>query len=196
MNEGRDQAGEDPVGSGTLPVSFKAPNDDEAVSAAPESRKGYEVRTSVRSFGGFQKAVPAWSARTDDTQCPVSSEGPSHWNAQDTACLPLSGGMAASLVDEILAPANAAFRKAATKLPRVATRTALSINAFQSLTARLQLNDFSIRSSVRMASRVSCTDPFGSRPSSMAEMNSRSINSIPLSDTATSLRSIWFSRPS
>ena len=67
---------------------------------------------------------------------------------------------------------------------------------FEPSLALCQPNDLSIRSSVRMASRVSCTDPFGSRPSSMAEMNSRSINSIPLSDTATSLRSIWFSRPS
>ncbi len=162
MNEGRDQAGEDPVGSGTLPVSFKTPNDDEAVSAAPESRKGYEMRTSVRSFGGFQKAVPAWSARTDDTQCPVSSEGPSHWNAQDTACLPLSGGMAASLVDEILAPANAAFRKAATKLPRVATRTALSINAFRSLPAGV--SRMISRSGPACAWRLECHAPTRSAP--------------------------------
>ena len=54
----------------------------------------------------------------------------------------------------------------------------------------------SIRSSVSIAARTSVTQPLGARPSWIAEMNSRSMSSIPLLETATPLRSIWFSFPS
>ena len=162
---------------------------DEAGTATPENRMGDAVHIWVWTFSALREEAPVGSARTGDARRLVSDETPV-WAATTPLAI-FSFCVAESHMYEIGAPAMAA-----TKPPKVATRTALSINAFRTLPGLCQPNDLSIRSSVRMESRVSCTDPFGSRPSSMAEMNSRSINSIPLSDTATSLRSIWFSRPS
>lgn len=54
----------------------------------------------------------------------------------------------------------------------------------------------SIRSRVSIAGSAWATELFGSRPSRIAEMNSRSASSTPSLETATPLRSICSSRPS
>lgn len=115
-----------------LPLSRRQTTMKLAPPHANDARGMQCALGSVRS-ASFRRWCTPRSARTGDTRRPVCSEGPSHWNAQDTACLPLAGGMAASLVDEFLMPTRAAFRQAAAKRTRVTARTALSVNAFRSL---------------------------------------------------------------
>jgi hypothetical protein len=60
----------------------------------------------------------------------------------------------------------------------------------------VQRNDFSMRSSVRIAGRHWASEALGSRPSLIAATNSRSISSTPLLETAIPARSIFLSSPS
>ncbi len=100
--------GENIIGTSGVAPFFKVANANEVGIDAPENRLGDALRTWVRSLSGFQKEALVRSAKTGLTWRLVSDEGP-YLNGHDAAPCPLaflSAGMAASVLEEILALAR------------------------------------------------------------------------------------------
>ncbi len=100
--------GEDIIGASGLAPFFQVANAGTVGIDAPAPRLGAAWRTWVRALSGFQKEALVRSAGTGLTWRLVSDEGP-YLNGHDAAPCPLaflSAGMAASVLEEILALAR------------------------------------------------------------------------------------------
>ena len=100
--------GEDIIGSSGLAPFFRLENAAEISLPAPENRKGEALRARARSLSGFQMEALIRSAISGVTWRLVFDEGP-YRNGRGAAPCPsafLSVGMAASLMNEILALAK------------------------------------------------------------------------------------------